>query len=220
MSDLIKKFGMFDVMGIWAPGSISLLYILFTIIYLYNIDIISVLKDFQSDFSIMFIFLFCILSYYLGVVFHEIGKCINDLKKPFTFHTLSKYRDKKHPNIFIKRFIALTNTKCYSFDNQNMNIYDVLESIKRKNINVSSIEKARSIYGFSRSITISFIIHVFLLCIYVCNSYIVNTMFWIVDSIFIVIFLHRTIRYYYIWIQKTLNCFVTIKEEEEPNESN
>lgn len=220
MSDLLKKFGMFDIMGIWAPGSISLLYILFTILCMHKIDIISTLKEFQSDFSIMFIFLFCILAYYLGVVFHEIGKGITDLKQPFTFNTLLKLRNKKHLNFFAKRFIALTNIKCCLPQNLNMNIYDVLESIKRKNINISSIEKARSIYGFSRSVMISFIIHIVLLCIYTFNSYVVDVYFWIIDAIFIVLFLFRSVRYYYKWIQKTLNCYATIKKEEQSHEPN
>lgn len=219
MSDLLKKFGMFDIMGIWAPGSISLLYILLTLVCIHNIDVISIVKEIQYDFSLMFIFFFCIFAYFLGVVFHEIGKGINDLKQPFTFHTLLKLRNKEHPNIFIKRFIALTNIECCVFENLNMNIYNVLESIKRKNTYVSSIEKVRSIFGFSRSVMISFIIHIMLLCIYTYNSYAVNVTFWIIDAIFIVLFLFRTIRYYYIWIQKTLNCYAVVMKEEQQNES-
>ena len=220
MSDLLKNFGMYDIMGVWAPGSISLLYILFTIICIHNIDIISILKGFQSDFSIMFIFLFCILAYCLGVVYHEIGKAIHDLKPPFTFHTLLKLRNKKHLNVFIKRFITLTSTECCPFENLNMTVYDALESVKRKNANISSIEKSRSIYGFSRSLMISFVMHVFLLCIYVCKSYLINMAFWIADLFFIALFLFRTIRYYYIWIQKTLNCYATINIEEKTDEYN
>lgn len=144
-------------MILWAYGHLVLFryYILFTIICIHNIDIISILKGFQSDFSIMFIFLFCILAYCLGVVYHEIGKAIHDLKPPFTFHTLLKLRNKKHLNVFIKRFITLTSTECCSFENLNMTVYDALESVKRKNANISSIEKSRSIYGFSRSLMIS-----------------------------------------------------------------
>lgn len=211
MGDLLKKFGMFDIMGIWAPGSISLLYILFTIACIHNIDIISILKEFQSDFSIMFIFLFCILAYYLGVVFHEIGKGITDLKGPFTFQTLLKIKNEKRANIFTRRFVELTKIQDCSPEEINTNIYDVLELVKKDKIDTSSIEKARSIYGLSRSITISFVIHIVILCVYLCNSYIVNATFWVVDAVFIILFLFRTIRYYYIWIQKTLNCYAAVK---------
>ncbi len=59
-----------------------------------------------------------------------------------TYHTLLKLRNKKHPNVFIKRFITLTSTECCPFENLNMTVYDALESVKRKNANISSIEKS------------------------------------------------------------------------------
>lgn len=220
MSDLLKNFGMYDIMGVWAPGSISLLYILFTIICIHNIDIISILKGFQSDFSIMFIFVFCILAYCLGVVYHEIGKAIHDLKPPFTFHTLLKLRNKKHLNVFIKRFITLTSTECCPFENLNMTVYDALELVKRKNANISSIEKSRSIYGFSRSLMISFVMHIFYCVFMYVNRISLIRLFGLQIYFFIALFLFRTIRYYYIWIQKTLNCYATINIEEKTNEYN
>ena len=207
MSDLLKKFGMFDIMGVWAPGSISLLYILITIAQLHNIDIFLVLKESQCDFSIVFIFLFSISAYFLGVVFHEIGKGITDFKPPFTFRTLLNLQNKEHLNVLEKRFVGLTKMKNCVFEETDMNIYEVLEEVKKNKINVSSIEKARSIYGFSRSVMISFVLHAIILLIYLLNSYVVNSTFWIIDVIFIILFLLRTIRYYYIWIQKTLNSF-------------
>lgn len=206
MNNLFEKFGIYDFMGIFGPGSMFVLYFICTYIYINKIDIFYLLQKFQCDYSILFIFIFCILSYFCGVVFHEIGKGISDFKKPFDFNTLLKLKSKSFL-VFKKQLAKMAlSIDEKKYKNENPNVYDALSYIRKKdNEKIPIIDKSRSIYGFSRGVLIGIVIHNLLLIIYALTfKNIANIVgFIIFDLVLFVIFLSRTLRYKYIWVEKT-----------------
>lgn len=63
MDKAFEKIGIYDFMGIWGSGTIILSYSLFTFLLTHNIDLLNKMKGFQADYSILIIFVFCVIGY-------------------------------------------------------------------------------------------------------------------------------------------------------------
>lgn len=206
MDKIFGKFGIYDFMGVWGPGAIFVLHSLFTCLYIFKIDIFSELQKFQCDYSLMLIFIFCLLSYFCGVFFHEIGKGICDMFKPFDMHSIFNLRNRRC--FFLKKRLKTftLNIEKTNYEKINPTVYDAMNYIRNNDIDkMTRIDKSRSIYGFSRGTVVGMIIHILLLIIYVinckdCARIIILIVF---DLIICIVFLLRTFRYRYIWIEKT-----------------
>ena len=205
MDNFFGKFGICDFMGVWGPGAMFVLYSMITTIYINQVDILSSIENLQCDYSLLIIFAFCLLSYFCGVIFHELGKGISDMIKPFDLNTIFRLRSKRL--LFLKkRLIKFTlSIDENKYTSKNPSVYDAMNYIRNNNIDkMARIDKSRSIYGFSRGSAIGIIAHAILLVVYAFAAKSWNSIigFSIIDLFLCTIFLFRTFRYKYIWIEK------------------
>lgn len=104
MEDIFKKIGIYDFFGIWGAGAVILNYFIFTIMRIKRIHILWLLSHYETDFSTLFIFIFCVTAYFLGLIMHEIGKIFYELKG-------KKYNIEKIDDITTIDFSILKNIK-------------------------------------------------------------------------------------------------------------
>lgn len=160
MADLFKKFKIYDVLGIWLTGIISLAYYLLETIVMFNYDILGLLKSFNSDFSVLFIFIYLIIAYLLGTIEHEIGKWIADKLKKYNVRKITDVNKEylihyKSVRNFKERIKALDNNAFYK-RNKDEITFDEANSYFKHLGKTDLIDRYHSFYGFSRGLFVGF----------------------------------------------------------------
>lgn len=163
MGDLLKKFKIYDVLGIWLTGIISLAYYLLATIIMFNYDVWGLLKSFNSDFSTLFIFIFLIIAYLLGTIEHEIGKWIADRSKKYNVENITDVKTKcrlhrKSVENYYKRIEPLNYNAFYK-NNKNTITLDEANSYFKHLSKTDLIDRYHSFYGFSRGLFIGFLFY-------------------------------------------------------------
>lgn len=225
MDKVFEKFGLYDFMGIWGPGAIFCVY--FT--YSYSDLVKNIL--FATDLNVALeYFLFYIgIAYFVGVVFHEVGKWFVDKIKPLfdfdRYRQIERLKLKETtkwclftPRALQYRYVKILS-ECdalpqVSFDKA----YSKLKygkRVDRKRINVY-----HSVYGLSRGIFIGLIVHfvisLILLVIELVGGYASSSeWFVIVDLPLIYIFFCRTVRYFISWVMNVYIQFKFVIDEEK-----
>lgn len=209
MDGLFNKFGIFDFMGIWGPGAIFVTYFMFTLhgpicdfFWLCGITNPGISS------TNLLILLYTAVAYTLGVTLHELGRRIANLfdlfhankvhnrrkikEKPCRIHTLKhiqwEYQEK------IARAIPSVAYKAMSFDK-------AISYLKYYNINTSRVDTYHSIYALSRSLTLTFFIHLFLSLIALFCGSTISFWYFFIDTVFAYLFFIRTYRYHYFWVE-------------------
>lgn len=215
MDGLFNKFGIYDFMGIWGPGAILVTYFLFTLH--------EPIRDFFGLCGItnpgisstnLLILLYTAVAYTLGVTLHESGRRIADLfnlfhankvhdrdkitEEPCILHTLKciqwDYQEK------IARAIPADVYKAMSFDK-------AISYLKYHNINTSRVDTYHSIYALSRSLTLTFIIHLFLSLIAHFSGSAISLWYFFIDTVLAYLFFIRTYRYHYFGVESVFTQY-------------
>lgn len=111
---MFEKIGIYDFMGIWGAGAVVCSYFLITTFIVGNINILDILQEFQADFSLLIIFVFCVISYITGTYLYEIGKRFCELfKNTFEIQNIEKVKTKYKPLDDESRFFAKLVNRIY-----------------------------------------------------------------------------------------------------------
>ena len=222
MDKALENFGIFDFMGVWGPGAITVTYFYFTM----QNNFVTGMKFFDitlpkvsEPYSLLI--LFTAVAYVVGVILHELGKFVADALSLFdkaTVKGLAYNQDANFAGVFgpiKKEYQAaivkeIPNEKFYnntSFDEA----YAFLKYASKAG--TKRIDKYHSICAFSRSLSICFAIHALVeLIVSVVQKHPVNFGMLVLDSFLGLLFWVRTYRYYSSWIRNTLVQYYCCKK--------
>lgn len=174
MDKVLDKLGLYDIVAVLLSGMVitTLSYLLLTAVYAINIEALN------NGFDSGVVFIFLILSYFIGLVFQELGSLFQ-----FTVHklihnnSLAMYKTRKHwekekdngqksYQYITKAEFELLKEKLQNVDmdskewNDNTIFYYCKKYKEADDMNF--IEKLQSLSGMSRSFAIHFFIVFFL----------------------------------------------------------
>lgn len=166
MDSIFQNFGIYDFLGVWGPGAITVTYFMFTL-HDWIVNVFKVLSIDQMNLSQVYIIiiLYTAVAYFIGVILHEVGKIIWNI--PFD-RLKNKVKFKEYNPICPIRKIeektvdAITTT--IDLDEFYETSFDKAISYLKYNNNISTkrIDLYHSVYAFSRSMLFSFAIHFFI----------------------------------------------------------
>ena len=228
MENLLEKIGIYDFMGVWGAGAITTGYFFVTFVRIKSIDIIGTLQQFNADFSLLIIFFFCVVSYLVGAVLHEVGRRTCELfPRTFDIHHIAdletkcntsskrKARFKGLRRFCLAFFFPIKYRKQRLFEqvrdfNDDQSVDEKTSYLKHKSA-TKTIDKYHSIYGLTRGIWTGFCLHIicFLLWLIIENVPVSSLEIGLiaVDVLAICLFYVRTYRYYATWIKNILVQF-------------
>lgn len=194
MDGALKKIGIYDFMGIWGPGAITVAY--------YSFSLGSPIKEFLCKFNIVqfnlsekytLLLLYTAIAYIVGIVLHEVGKLLKIIIDKLWPERKSKYNDDKFGNA--ARYLKYT-----------------------QGIDTHQYDTYHSVYALARSMCISFVVHIVILFICLFTNYInVYTFifFSYLDKFLAILFFCRTYKYYKMWIKHTFLQYEFHKKQKE-----
>lgn len=226
MDKIFNNLGLYDFFAIWGSGSICLMYGLGIEAYFSKTDVLMLLKDYSSDFSLLFIFIISLAGYLLGTVLDGVGKCGFDILQPknpilkISDITLksSKFDGYKrcdrlfHPIECMKQDF-LKKTEEAAEKHKDIMLSDAMSYINRSEKS-DNINKSYGLFGFSRAVCVFMFSHGVLMLIkaiiYMSG---IRLLFMAFDLIIALIMLIRTARFYYIWLRESFNLYTALKKE-------
>lgn len=220
MDSIFNKFGLFDFLGIWWPGVLTLFYFDLT---LHN-WFVTLIKDkilFLPAFGDMYAFiaLYTAGGYFVGVILHELGKISFEYSERFhPKHAVmprpSDSSDIKCNNCadMVRREHEEILSSVYSSDTLTVDHYFAARAWLKYSgkSNSGGCDKYHSVYAFSRSMFLCFIIHIGFLIIEILNQQICrasNAVLLFLDIALAILFWLRAYRYYLSFIRNTLIQF-------------
>ncbi len=231
MGDIVNKFKIYDVLGIWLTGIISLAYYLIATIIMFNYDFWGLLKSFNSDYSILFIFMFLIIAYLFGTVEHEIGKWIADGSKKYNVKNITDVKTKclihhKSVDNFNERIEQLNNNAFYKRD-KGKTTFDEANSYFKHLGKTDLIDRYHSFYGFSRGLFVGFVFYTafclaLLLANLICNinlNIIIISITLVLTIFLTLLFAVRTYRTYLEWVKNVFIQYYKHREAESKKSS-
>ena len=228
MDKTLEKFGIYDFMGIWGPGALTVTYYFITLRLIFNsmITVHDTTNYFLTQKQLLII-LYTAVSYFLGVVFHEVGKLLCDSIEIFQTEKFI-IRIKKCNNIEKKKwFTPFKNIKyevCTAFNQfglqrifnnlENIGFEKAISTLKYNNeIRTNRIDTYHSVYALSRSLCICFICNILLLFLEAIAFKVkLNLWFVIADILFAALFYIRTYRYFHSWVKNVYLQYCKIAE--------
>lgn len=216
MNTIFEKFGIFDFMGIWGPGAITVTYYFFTIkpffteLFSYlNMPFLGISEKY------LIILFYTAVAYTVGVCIHEIGKIIYDLIPLFDLDEITYFHAKKSTKRSLIPLCKIRydyNHTIDSITNENSEQFPLdvnFETARGKlkyNDKISSkrTDTYHSVYAFARGMTVSFTIHILIVSLSLMFHF--ATLSWwlvVVDLALIAIFFFRAYRYFLAWIKNT-----------------
>ncbi len=221
MDKIFEKFGLYDFMGIWGPGAISVTYYLFAPNFLLW-KLFSTIKiaHYNIAKSYLLLFLYTAVAYTVGVVLHELGKLFFDTLSIFDFEKINFFDEKqiKKKAFFPFKRIRYDYNRTISHINKDgINLKDVILSSTEinffasrkmlkynKEIDSKRVDTYHSVYALSRSLFIAFTIHIILtVCSVLAYFDMINLIIILIDLILAYIFFCRAYRYFLYWIKNT-----------------
>lgn len=220
-------------MGIWGPGALTVTYYLFTLRLLLKsiMTAIGITNYFLTQNQLLII-LYTAVSYFFGVVLHEMGKLICDSVETFQTEKFliriaqCKNIEKKKwftPFKNIKyevctafnAFYAKSDAKKIFKDLDSIGFEKALNTLKYSNeTSTRRIDTYHSVYALSRSLCICFMGNILLLLLEAIIFKIkLNLWLIIVDILFVVLFFIRTYRYFHSWIKNVWLQYCIIVEK-------
>ncbi len=205
MENLFKKLGIYDLMGVMIPGVIVTLYYAYT----FSSEFGDLCDKLKLDDNLYKMLLLVIISYFMGVVLHEIGTYFIEILHNF-FRTDLDIKDIKDDKISLNPFgnvrYNFKNEIAGAFNgNENYKHYvfeEIYSQIKYGNRDRTLVDKFLSIYGLARGIFVGFFLHIFVYffyCIWNCES--IDCCIILIDVVGAAIFFIRTYRYFYSWVK-------------------
>lgn len=227
MDKAFEKFGIYDFLGIWIPGALTVTYYLFTLRIYTN----KIFGCFDIDLSgipinFLLVILYTAVAYFLGVILHEVGKILADFIPCFRTDDINTRIYKK---VIHKRPNGLFRKIKYEYQQvlmqnntlpDNKNKGEVIEFDKAisslkydKNISTKRIDTYHSVYALSRSLCLCFLGHAIILVFVHWNLFLLIT-----DAIMALLFFERSYRYFHSWVKNVyLQYYKSI--EDSRNES-
>lgn len=207
MGGFLDKIGLYNFFGIIGPGIISASY------YTFSYCLLTGNSRFLYDDNInaITIGVICIFSYLYGIILHETGKIVFDIGKRFNAEKKKKQLCEEQResslldidteyNEYIKKIRKFVYETDFNF---------ALCKLKYSDCNTRKIDAYHSIYGQSRGLMISFVIHFALLfafgynradIILTANIHYISYLA-VFDCVMFVLFLIRSYRYFLSWIR-------------------
>lgn len=214
MDGFLGKFGIYDFMGIWGPGAITVTYFYFTMkksitMFLKFIGIVN--PDISENY--LMLILYTMVAYFVGVVLHEISKLIVERLNSFEIQKIKSfaYNETRHKGIgcHIKNHYkeAIESNILDVEEYQRLNFDRAICCLKyTNNTSTVRIDKYHSVYALARSLAVCFMSHI-IICL--VSAMVENNASREVSSIIMLdlvlffIFLERTYRYLCLWIENT-----------------
>lgn len=215
MSGVLEKFGIYDFMGIWGPGAITVTYYMFTLHQPIEnaLDKLGIINLNISQVNLLII-LYTAVAYVLGVILHETGKLLAGLIPCFYPPIVKELADYTGQPTrygsgvkgeYVNAIESVIPQKAY----KEMNFEEAISNLKfNNNISTKRIDTYHSVYALARSLTLCFCIHCGIELILWLSSEMSNKsaeIIMFIDFIMAILFFDRTYRYYYSWIR---NIFV------------
>lgn len=226
MKDFLNKLGLYDYLGIWWPGAISVTYYLLTLQSpLRKLFQFIGMEDPGFKQGHWVIILYTVIAYMIGVILHETGKLFSDcvLRLRARKCQNNAYNPTKSSIFFrgirndfatsIEETIPEGVYKRITFHQANYGLRFNRNADKKK------IESYHAVYALSRSLFLCFLSHSIAECFAVSAAYVTgrNALFMIImDIILMILFGIRTVRYYYSWIKNLIiHYYFECKSEKE-----
>ena len=216
MDKVLDKVKVYDFFGIWGPGVVFAVYGIVSFSFVFRYDLLSYLKDFQSDFSLLIIFFICVLSYLLGTVFHEIGKLVCDriFKQPDELIRKSESKEelvscKRQKNDFFRGVKAYKKYREDGDKSDTPESFDVIVE-KLKVANMTGVtDRYHALYGMMRGLFIGFAFMTIAtgIALFFAKFSDWNIVLLAADVFLLLLFMERTYRYYLNWIRHTLSQY-------------
>lgn len=229
MDGIFGKFSLYDFMGIWGPGAITLFYFSFT---LYTpitdfLDSSYVTRPSLSE-NPLLILLYTIAAYIIGMMLHELGHWFNGSLIAVK-HILEKQTDKiKQLSVYndIRHIFMTCDEILCEIDQQKSDKFSKIETQSQgqttgahKSIETFSeiitrikcktptdtlrIDKYHAVYAMARSLMLMSIIHFFACSLVnrVSDKDKVPSFLFYFDFVLFVMFFVRTCRCYSHWVE-------------------
>lgn len=226
MKDFLDKLGLYDYLGIWWPGAISVTYYLLTLQSpLRKLFQFIGMEDPGFKQGHWVIILYTVIAYMIGVILHETGKLFSDwvLRLRAKKCQNNAYNPTKSSVFFrgirndfatsIEETIPEGVYKTITFHQANYGLRFNRNADKKK------IESHHAVYALSRSLFLCFLSHSIAEVIAFCTDCVTgrNALIMISTDIFLIIlFGIRTVRYYYSWIKNLIiHYYFECKSEKE-----
>ncbi len=222
MDEVVEKFGIYDLMGIWGPGAITVTYFYFTM----NSNIIMIfrslniiLPNISEQYKL--IILYTAVAYVTGIILHETGRLITEHLKCFRTQKIKKlayngeisrgigYRIKNQYKKIIEETIH------DEIEYREMKFDEAISYLKYvSQTGTTQIDKYHSIYALARSLSICFMSHA---AIYSIGTIIANNagkitcIVVIFDLIMLFLFWERSYRYFCMWVRNVFIQYYLVK---------
>lgn len=182
MGEALKKFGIYDFMGIWGPGALTVAYYSFTLgkqiqMFLNHSDIVELSMSERYT----FLLLYTAVAYTIGIILHELGKILKLIMNKCWHEKSEKYTDEEFG--IAARYLKYT-----------------------KEVDTHQYDTYHSVYALARSMSFSFLLHLCTILVFaVAKSIgICALIFWVFADIFLAsLFYYRAYKYYKMWIKHT-----------------
>lgn len=212
MDSMLEKFGIYDIMGIWGPGAITVTYFFATL----HQEIESLLTRLEIDIPALsepysLVIMYSVVAYCVGVVLHEIGKALAERTSWFSPATVINCMD---PQMVEKRGLwwrirletaEIINESIKAPVSSQLNFHQAIAFLKFEGtMHTKRIDTYHSVYALSRSLALCFTFHITAEVLAImftelhCKAAIGMLIF---DIIMAMIFLGRAYRYYHSWVR-------------------
>lgn len=221
MDKVLEKFGIYDFMGIWGPGALTVTYYFFTLrpFFLSAFEKVGISKGILTSNQIVWI-LYTAVAYVIGVILHELGKLITDSIPIFDIrgftNRISDFKkqiskNKRDKKCLFKPFKNIKIEVLSAFDQNNIpynrnnieGFEKALNDLKyNNNVNTRRIDTYHSVYALSRSLLLCFAIN-FVLLIIDCSftERLLNWPIITTDVLLCILFFIRAYRYFHSWVK-------------------
>lgn len=222
MDKVLEHFGVYDFMGVWGPGALTVTYFYFTMQdFFSNVLFYLTLPKLSEGYALLI--LYTAVAYVVGIILHEAGKLITERSDRFRFETIKMRvyngeltsqgpfgRIDKEYKTAIKSVIPEAEYDSMEFDS-------AIACIKYEgNIGTKRVDKYHAIYALSRSLTLCFGAHAIILwgTALIGRGYTSATPVMIAfDVIMVGILWIRTYRYFCMWVKNVFLQYHFIKSK-------
>lgn len=217
MDAIAEKFSLYDFVGIWGAGAVTVTYYLFTTRSFFS-EFFAYINISREAFSQVYllIFLYTAVAYTIGIILHELGKWIYEghlLFKDKEIRTGIKINAKSiFPPIRQIQEDYDETIKCIiqpkewtEFFAGNMCFKKAYLCLKYDGkVGTRRVDTYHSIYGLSRSLSVAFILHIAIVIFSNISSFAsIHILLIFVDVVLGLIFYCKAYRFYMNWIKNT-----------------
>lgn len=209
MDKALEHFGVYDFMGVWGSGALTVTYFYFTMQDLFaSILLYLTLPELSEGYALLI--LYTAIAYVVGIILHEAGKLITERSERFRFETIKMRAHNGELTsqgpfwrIDHEYKTAIESVILDKAEYDSMEFDSAIACIKYEGkIGTKRVDKYHAIYALSRSLTLCFGVHAIILwgAALVGRGYTPAALVMIAfDVIMVGILWIRTYRYFCMW---------------------